>query len=410
MKNYDVVKYWNERNNPCSTKIDELTDTHKEYLKNQVYGCERILDFGPGYGRMFSSYKGVKEVIGVDVTDQHKQKLEDEAKKQGFKFKLILNSSNICKLDFPNKYFDAVVTSEVLFHQTPDKVETIMKELIRISKRVITITLMNLNKPFDELGKYKPDNRYCFNYDYHKICENNNWILFNKERVKNQVMFVYRDTFKFKYQDYIINFAFDDDDYYMSKIIKTKKTFYEEKYLNHLKNKGIINKESSVVDIGSYLGNHAIYFSKFIGCKLIYCFEPTPYSYRILLDNLEINNVDNYMCFPHAISDKNGKLSVYKSNPNNPGANHYTYNDDGIVCVPLDIYKFVDLDFLKIDVENMEMKVLKGSEKSIEKFRPIIMVEVGKSNKEEMLKWIDENKYKRIENKVFNGNTWLLRG
>ena len=84
MKNYNVVDYWNERGNPCSNTIDKLTALHLEYLERHTIGCENILDFGPGYGRMFPAYKYAKNVVGVDVTEQHKHKLYLAAKNGRF--------------------------------------------------------------------------------------------------------------------------------------------------------------------------------------------------------------------------------------------------------------------------------------------------------------------------------------
>ena len=125
-------------------------------------------------------------------------------------------------------------------------------------------------------------------------------------KIRNQIMFVYSDIFEFDYEGNIIKFLFDRDDYYMPRVIKKSKTFYEIKYLKYLKDNDIIKHNDHVIDIGSYLGNHAIYFSKIICCERLFCFEPTPYSYSVLLDNLKLNNVDNYISFPFAISDKIG--------------------------------------------------------------------------------------------------------
>jgi len=410
MKVYDVVKYWNERENPCSTVIEKITNPHLNYLKKQIVGCKNILDFGPGYGRLFEAYEGIDEVVGVDVTGQHEKKLKEAAKKYGFDFNLIIRTDNFSKIEYPNKYFDAVVVVEVLFHQPPDVIEFVMKELNRISQKVVVVTGMNLSKKFDELGKYIPSDQYCFTYDYYKICKKNKWNIRNEERIKTQLMFVYSDYFQFNYNNKIIKFLFDRDDFYMSTLIKKTKSFYELKYLEFLKNTGILNNRSRVADIGAYLGNHSIYFSKIIGCSEVHCFEPTPFSYSVLVDNLIINEAKNVTCYPIAISSKSGKMILENSKSNNPGANQYKYNIDGVGCETLDSIIDQQIDFIKIDVERMEIEVLKGCVESIKKHRPIIMVEVDKHNVSDMTKWIVKNKYKRIGKEVFNKNTWLLKG
>ena len=193
MKNYNIVEYWNKRKNPCSTIIEEFTKHHLNFLKKQVVDCKKILDFGPGYGRLFEAYKNSNSVVGIDVTNQHENSLKDTAKKHGFDFELFLRTDNFSKIDYPDKFFDAVVTIEVLFHQTPDVIEFLMKELLRVSKKVIAVTGMNLANKFDNLKNYKPSNKYCFTYDYYKICRKNNWKIYNEERLKTQLMFIYEE-------------------------------------------------------------------------------------------------------------------------------------------------------------------------------------------------------------------------
>ena len=267
---------------------------------------------------------------------------------------------------------------------------------------------MNLKQKYDKLNEYEPSKRYCFNYNYHEICKKNGWNIRRQDRFRNQIFFVYSEVFKFNYSGKKIKFLFDRDDYYMSRIIKNTNSFYEIKYLEYLKNKGIINQGSCVADVGSYLGNHALYFSKILNCKQLYCFEPTLYSYSVLIDNLEINNVISKDCFPVAVGAEKGKMLVDKSNCDNPGANQYKCDECGEVeCLTIDSLK-TPIDFLKIDVENMEIEALKGCDFSINKFQPIIMIEVGKNVIPEMNQWIIKNKYRRIGQEVFSKNTWLL--
>ena len=50
--------------------------------------------------------------------------------------------------------------------------------------------------------------------------------------------------------------------------------------------------------------------------------------------------------------------------------------------VPLDIYEFTEVDLIKIDVEGFEAHVLKGAEKTIKKWKPLIVIEqLGHENR-----------------------------
>ena len=55
---------------------------------------------------------------------------------------------------------------------------------------------------------------------------------------------------------------------------------------------------------------------------------------------------------------------------------------------------FQQVDFIKIDVEGMEIKVLRGAEKTILNFRPHMLLEYAKSDKTELIGWLNRMRYK----------------
>lgn len=410
MKDYDVVKYWNERGNPCSNSIDELTNDHLAFLKYNVKGCKNVLDFGPGYGRLFSAYEAGTNIVGVDVTEQYKEKLQHNAQEQNVNFELICKQDVLKPFDFDDKYFDAVVTSEVLFHQTPNTIRQIMLELNRVAKKVIVISYMNLKEKYDALNGEFDKSRYCFNYNYYKIAAKNNLLIYNEKRLRNQLMFVYSDCFSFNYNGENIFFSFDNKDYYMPQLIMKSKNFYEVTYLEYLKNKGILKADDDVVEIGAYLGNHTLYFSKIIGCN-VHTFEPTKSSYNVVLNNLKMNYVSNVMVYNKAAAAKNGFMRMKTRDIKNPGANQFIYTDSGdFECVRTDSIDFENVDFIKIDAEGGEFEALKGCQGLIDKFKPIIMIEVESDNMKSVQQWMKINKYKRFGVDVFKKNVLLLRG
>lgn len=52
------------------------------------------------------------------------------------------------------------------------------------------------------------------------------------------------------------------------------------------------------------------------------------------------------------------------------------------VCevVPLDLFQFDAVDFIKIDVEGYELEVLKGAKKTIERNSPLLLIEILRNN------------------------------
>lgn len=408
MKEYNVVEYWNERDNPCSNTIDKLTNAHTNYLKQHVKGCKYVMDFGSGYGRLFSIYENGTNVTGVDVTEQYLVDLMENSLKNGINFSFLHKPDIMSEFHFPDKFFDAVVASEVLFHQTPTTVEFMMKELLRVSKKVIVITYMNKKEKYDKLKGNFDKSRYCFNYNYYNIMKKYKWYISNEERVRNQIMFVYKDSYSFNYDENEINFVFDNKDFYMSKLITSKQTFYELPYLEYLRDNKIIKSNDTIVEVGAYLGNHTIYFSKIIGCKYIHSFEPTEESFKVLQKNIQLNNMANVSLYNYPVASKIAHMNVTERDTNNPGANQYNFSDKGIETVTIDSMNFENVNFIKIDAEGMEVDVLKGAIETIKKFKPIIMIEIEKNNRKKLNSWIKENNYKRIYLDKFNKDLWLL--
>jgi hypothetical protein len=51
------------------------------------------------------------------------------------------------------------------------------------------------------------------------------------------------------------------------------------------------------------------------------------------------------------------------------------------------------VDFIKIDVEGMEMQVLGGLAQTLARCRPVIFIEVDEANRAAFLAWVDANRY-----------------
>lgn len=134
---------------------------------------------------------------------------------------------------------------------------------------------------------------------------------------------------------------------------------------------------STAIDIGANIGNHSIEFSKVFNKVL--CFEPNPRTFDILQANTKnINNIDtfNWGC------GLNAGLLKLNEDFNNIGGSSAKISIEGNNCIDISI-KPLDRIFdtlskvglIKIDVEGMEIEALKGAEKVILEFKPLICFE-----------------------------------
>ena len=130
-------------------------------------------------------------------------------------------------------------------------------------------------------------------------------------------------------------------------------------------------KDDIVVDIGAYYGDSAIWWAKEFKANVI-AFEPLPEAYRELLENAKLNKVeDKIKAYNVALGNGNditggkGKGTMF----------NYSSNEKTINTKKLDDFAFDRIDILKIDVEGFELEVLKGSEKTIKRLKPKIILE-----------------------------------
>ena len=72
---------------------------------------------------------------------------------------------------------------------------------------------------------------------------------------------------------------------------------------------------------------------------------------------------------------------------------NYTENTAEIRKVTLDEFDLPRVDFIKLDVEGMELEALEGADKTIKRSRPILLVEKIKSNGEQLNRWFGDRGY-----------------
>lgn len=157
----------------------------------------------------------------------------------------------------------------------------------------------------------------------------------------------------------------------------------------------LIKPNDTVVDVGANIGCHTIPLARVAGT--VYAFEPQTKLFNLLEHNIAINNCENVIASPRALGKEAGKVSFPdydETREHNPGASSATYKPDGEVeVIPLD-WLSITPDFIKIDVEGMELAVLQGAESIINDCLPILYVENDKRTlSKPLLTWLIEHGY-----------------
>lgn len=175
--------------------------------------------------------------------------------------------------------------------------------------------------------------------------------------------------FEFSVYNEAVRLYLYDHAEHLSDEIRNNKTFYEFNVLDYIKTN--CKKGHTIVDVGANIGNHTVFFAKFLDYQRIFAFEPHPVNNEILrMNTCKIPNID---VFDVALGDTFGLVTLL-DNTENMG-NIYTISGEDILLKPLDYYDIQSVDLLKIDVEGFEMNVLRGGIDTIRKCRPRIFVE-----------------------------------
>lgn len=168
---------------------------------------------------------------------------------------------------------------------------------------------------------------------------------------------------------------------WIQKTIVNSGNFYEINYLKSVDK--YLNKDSIILDIGANIGNHTLYWSKITNAKKIYSFEPVDITFSILKKNIEINKLENKVVLNNiGLCDKDIKANAEKYDINNIGETPLKEESDGsFTLTTLDNYiknnfKEEKIDFIKIDTEGFEYKILLGARETIKKYKPMICTEI----------------------------------
>lgn len=169
---------------------------------------------------------------------------------------------------------------------------------------------------------------------------------------------------------------------HIQKIIKNSGNFYEIDMLQDIAKR--TPKGSSIIDVGANIGNHSIYFGMFCDAGKVISFEPQPFVFDILSKNIKLNDLENKVrVFQLGIGSEQGHANLQVVDSKNLGMTKLSSDSKGKVeIVTLDDFfennfEIDNVSVLKIDVEGMEIEVLKGAIKTIIKYKPFIYAEAG---------------------------------
>lgn len=161
---------------------------------------------------------------------------------------------------------------------------------------------------------------------------------------------------------------------------------YEEDVLHEIRK--ALPPDGVFIDIGTNIGEHALFASYCAPKGEVFAFEPIPKLYKQCLKSIELNedklhskiNLHNT-----ALSDHNGQAKIYLRDGNIGGSSLVPQRNTQI-SVDVTLRRGDELlenvkrvSLIKVDTEGHEYEALLGLEKTIMKHRPIIILEYSPS-------------------------------
>ncbi len=160
-----------------------------------------------------------------------------------------------------------------------------------------------------------------------------------------------------------------------------------------------------VIDGGAGVGEYTILASALVGKHgKVFAVEASAEPFRYLRKNAKSNPHKNIVAFRSAISDRNGKIKLFRpagtsfvdsvvKNWSGPTINYF------VNSVTLDklVQKFgmEKLDLIKLDIEGAEMLALREAKKTLSKMKPKIIIEThGKNIHNNVISFLRKSNYK----------------
>ncbi len=181
--------------------------------------------------------------------------------------------------------------------------------------------------------------------------------------------------------------------------------------------RGLAGDGVVALDCGANIGVHTVEWARAMhGWGRVIAFEAQERIFYALAGNLAINNCFNAQAHLAAVGAERGTIRVpvpdylspasFGSLELKPGLTNQfigqeiDYSDAGTVSVnqlSIDSLNLPRVDFIKIDVEGMELDVLAGAKQTLTRFRPPLFIECLKTSKDQLVELLKAHGYVGFE-------------
>ncbi len=154
-----------------------------------------------------------------------------------------------------------------------------------------------------------------------------------------------------------------------------------------------LKKTDYVFDIGSHACTWSVALSKLVPNGKVFAFEASPYYSKVSKLFISFLGIKNIKIFNNAVLDENKSVEFIDHDQKGNQLYGSSYvniekqknkNSQNINGTSLDIFynsqiddPNINISFIKIDIEGLELLALKGAKKIIAKYQPLMIIEVN---------------------------------
>lgn len=161
---------------------------------------------------------------------------------------------------------------------------------------------------------------------------------------------------------------------------------WDPRGMNFLRN--YLKQGDVFFDIGANIGTYTLVASRIVGeTGVVHSFEAITDVYHRMVENIELNKLNNITPNHRAVYQHSQMLEFFVSSKENAGMSSIFHHDtesgklENVQAVSIDEYiesgNISRVDMIKIDIEGAELFALKGMTTTLERFHPVLIMEVS---------------------------------